>query len=67
MLFMPIDARAYICGASLVNFLDIRLNSVETVETITKEAGPERVLNLRPPVRDNLKHGFANVHILHGA
>ena len=54
-------------GASLVCFFDIRLGSVEAVETITKEVDPERESNLRPPALDSLKHGFANVHMVHVA
>ena len=71
----PIDAHAQLCGASLVSFFDFRLGSVEfrteirtePVETITRDVGPDRELNLRPPARSSLKHGFANVHIAHAA
>ena len=60
-------AASQLCSASLVCFFDIRLGSVETLETITEEVGPERDSNLRPPARDSFKHGFANVHIVHAA
>ena len=39
----------------------------ETVETITEEVGPERESNLRPPARDSLKHGFADMHMVQAA
>ena len=68
---LPIDACAVQCGASLVRFFDIRLGSVdfhtEPVETITEEVGPERESNQPPPARDSLKHGYANVHMVHAA